>query len=153
MSLEFLLTSLVVVLLPGTGVIYTLAIGLGRGFRASVAAAAGCTMGIVPAAFASIIGLAALLHTSALAFTVIKYLGVVYLFYMAWKILRDGSVMEVSENRERRSMTRIAVTGTLLNVLNPKLSLFFWRSCRSSFQRKSQIQPPIWSGWRGCSWR
>ena len=125
MSLEFLLTSLVVVLLPGTGVIYTLAIGLGRGFRASVAAAAGCTMGIVPAAVASIIGLAALLHTSALAFTVIKYLGVAYLFYMAWKILRDDSVMEVSEDRERRSMTRIAVTGTLLNVLNPKLSLFF----------------------------
>ena len=125
MLLEFLLTSLVVVLLPGTGVIYTLAIGLGRGFKTSVAAAFGCTMGIVPAAVASIIGLAALLHTSALAFQVIKYLGVAYLFYMAWKILKDDSVMEVSENKEKVGFARIALTGTLLNVLNPKLSLFF----------------------------
>lgn len=125
MSLEFLLNAFVVVMLPGTGVIYTLAIGLGRGFRASVAASFGCTLGIVPAAIASIVGLAALLHTSALAFMVLKYLGVAYLFYMAWKILRDDSVMEVSEDGEKRSMTRIAFTGTLLNVLNPKLSLFF----------------------------
>ncbi len=125
MSIEFLLTSLVVVLLPGTGVIYTLAIGLGRGFRASVAAAFGCTLGIVPAAVASIIGLAALLHTSALAFQLIKFLGVAYLFYMAWKILKDDTVMEVSEDKTRTGYLRIATTGTLLNVLNPKLSLFF----------------------------
>ncbi|MEP4197461.1 MAG: LysE family translocator [Aliishimia sp.] len=125
MTPEFLLTSLVVVLLPGTGVIYTLAIGLGHGFRASMAAALGCTLGIVPAAIASIIGLAALLHTSALAFQVIKYLGVAYLFYMAWKILKDDTVMEVSENKDKMGYVRIATTGTLLNVLNPKLSLFF----------------------------
>ncbi len=125
MTVEFLLTSLVVVLLPGTGVIYTLAIGLGRGFKASIAAAFGCTLGIVPAAVASIIGLAALLHTSALAFQVIKFLGVVYLFYMAWKILKDDSVMEVSENNANLSYVRMATTGALLNVLNPKLSLFF----------------------------
>jgi len=125
MSLEFLLTSLVVVLLPGTGVIYTLAVGLGRGFKASVAAAFGCTLGIVPAAVASIIGLAALLHTSALAFQVIKFLGVAYLFYMAWKILKDDTVLEVSGNKERVGYIRIATSGTLLNVLNPKLSLFF----------------------------
>ena len=125
MSLEFLLTSLVVVLLPGTGVIYTLAIGLGHGFKASVAAAFGCTFGIVPAAVASIIGLAALLHTSALAFQVIKFLGVAYLFYMAWKILKDDTDMQVSENKERAGYFRIATNGILLNVLNPKLSLFF----------------------------
>ena len=125
MWIEFLLTSLVVVLLPGTGVIYTLAIGLGRGFKASIAAAFGCTLGIVPAAVASIIGLAALLHTSALAFQVIKFLGVAYLFYMAWKILKDDTAMEVSENKARMGYIRIATTGTLLNVLNPKLSLFF----------------------------
>lgn len=125
MSLEFLLTSLVVVLLPGTGVIYTLAIGLSRGFKASIAAAFGCTMGIVPAAVASIIGLAALLHTSALAFQVIKYLGVAYLFYMAWKILKDDRVMEVSQIKEKVGFARLALTGTVLNILNPKLSLFF----------------------------
>ncbi|MDA9639505.1 LysE family translocator [SAR116 cluster bacterium] len=125
MTVDFLLTSLVVVLLPGTGVIYTLAIGLGRGFRASVAAAFGCTLGIVPAAMASIFGLAALLHTSALAFQIIKYLGVTYLFFMAWKVLNDDSVIEVSENKSKLGLMQIAVQGTMLNVLNPKLSLFF----------------------------
>ncbi|MEM7090055.1 MAG: LysE family translocator [Pseudomonadota bacterium] len=125
MSLEFVLTSLIVVLLPGTGVIYTLAIGLGRGFRASVAAAAGCTAGIVPAAVASIIGLAALLHTSALAFQVLKYLGVLYLFYMAWGIVRDGGTLDVTAEKTATGYMKIAMTGTLINILNPKLSLFF----------------------------
>lgn len=125
MSLEFVITSLVVVLLPGTGVIYTLAIGLGQGFRPSMAAAFGCTFGIIPAALASIVGLAALLHTSTLAFQVIKFLGVLYLFYMAWSILKDKRIMEVSDNKERSSLVQIAITGTFLNVLNPKLSFFF----------------------------
>jgi len=125
MSLEFFITSIVVILLPGTGVLYTLAIGLGRGFRASVAAAFGCTFGIVPAAVASIIGLAAIFHTSAVAFQVVKYIGVVYLLYMAWSILRDGGTLDVSEDRRQASYVKTAITGTLINVLNPKLSLFF----------------------------
>lgn len=125
MSVEFLLTSLVVVLLPGTGVIYTIAIGLGRGFKPSVAAAIGCTLGIVPAATASILGLAAIFHTSAIAFLFVKYLGVAYLFYMAWSIVRGEGLMQVSENIVDKSLFRTALEGTLLNVLNPKLSLFF----------------------------
>ncbi|MEM9967548.1 MAG: LysE family translocator [Pseudomonadota bacterium] len=125
MSAEYLVTSFIVVLLPGTGVIYTLAIGLGRGFRASIAAAFGCTLGIIPAALASIVGLAAVLHTSALAFQVIKYLGVMFLFYMAWKILRDDSALQVSGEQSQRGYRSIALSGMLLNVLNPKLSLFF----------------------------
>ncbi len=129
MTIEYLLTSLVVVLLPGTGVLYTLAVGLGRGFRASVAAAFGCTLGIVPAALASIIGLAAIFHTSALAFQVVKYLGVAYLFYLAWQILRDGGTLDINDSAEARKTSKgalgIIVNGFLLNVLNPKLSLFF----------------------------
>lgn len=125
MSLEYLLTSFVVILLPGTGVLYTIAIGLGRGFIASVAAALGCTLGIIPAAMASILGLAAIFHTSAIAFLAVKYLGVAYLFYMAWNILQDDSTLSVTENSRKESNLRTAVNGTLLNVLNPKLSLFF----------------------------
>ncbi|MBM7068187.1 LysE family translocator [Actibacterium sp. 188UL27-1] len=125
MGLDYLLTSMVVIVLPGTGVLYTLAIGLGKGFRPSIAAAFGCTLGILPAALASIVGLAALLHTSALAFQVLKYLGVAYLFYMAWTILRDGGALDVREDRTPQSAFRIALNGMLLNVLNPKLSLFF----------------------------
>ncbi|PYC46796.1 LysE family translocator [Litorivita pollutaquae] len=125
MSFEFLLTSLVVVLLPGTGVLYTVAVGLGQGFKASVAAALGCTLGILPAATASIIGLAALLHTSAMVFHTIKYLGAAYLFYMAWRVLQDRTMMKVRDTAQGASHTRILTTATLLNILNPKLSLFF----------------------------
>ena len=125
MGVEFLLTSLVVVLLPGTGVLYTLAVGLGQGFKPSIAAAFGCTLGILPAAFASIVGLAALLHASAVAFQVIKYLGVAYLFYMAWSILRESGALSVSEERRGTDTLRLIRNGMLLNVLNPKLSLFF----------------------------
>ncbi len=125
MSIEFFLTSIVVILLPGTGVLYTIAIGIGQGFRPSIAAAFGCTLGILPAAIASIVGLAAILHTSAVAFQVIKYLGVAYLFYMAWSILRDGGVLDLKEEKARRSPAQVILSGMFLNVLNPKLSLFF----------------------------
>lgn len=124
-SLEFLITSIVVILLPGTGVLYTVAIGLGRGFRPSLAAAFGCTLGILPAALASILGLAAVLHASALAFQIIKYLGVLYLFYMAWTILKHGSAMDVPADKRPASMIKIATSGMLINILNPKLSFFF----------------------------
>jgi threonine/homoserine/homoserine lactone efflux protein len=125
MSIEFFLTSIVVILLPGTGVLYTLAIGLGRGFRPSIAAAFGCTLGILPAAIASIIGLAAILHTSALAFQIVKCLGVAYLFYMAWTIMKDGGTLDVAEETAPVTTARTVLNGMLLNVLNPKLSLFF----------------------------
>ncbi|MHA1523782.1 MAG: LysE family translocator [Alphaproteobacteria bacterium] len=125
MSVEFFLTSMVVILLPGTGVLYTLAIGLGQGFRPSIAAAFGCTLGIVPAAIASIVGLAALFHTSALAFQIVKFLGVAYLFYLAWSILRDDGTLKVCEANQKLAPFRVVVNGVLLNVLNPKLSLFF----------------------------
>lgn len=125
MSTEFLITALIVCILPGSGVLYTLAVGLGRGFRASVAAAFGCTMGIIPSALASLLGLAAIFHTSALAFQLLKYAGVAYLLYMAWSILREGSAMGLEADRSPTSMPRIATSGALINILNPKLSLFF----------------------------
>ena len=125
MTLEFLLTALVVCLVPGTGVIYTLAVGLGRGLWAAVVAAIGCTLGIVPHALASIAGLATILHASAVAFQAIKVLGVLYLLYMAWGVLRDESRMDLSERRESVSAWRLVRDGVLLNVLNPKLSIFF----------------------------
>ena len=142
MSLEFFFTSLVVVLLPGTGVMYTLAIGLGRGFKVSVAAAVGCTLGIVPAALASIVGLAALLHTSAVVFQAIKFLGVIYLIYMAWSILRDGGALDVTENGDNSGLAQTVINGALLNVLNPKLSLFFF-AFLPQFVSKSAPNEPI----------
>ncbi len=124
-SLEFLLTSLVVVLLPGTGVIYTLAYGLGQGLRASIIAAFGCTLGIIPSAFAAIIGLSAILHTSAVVFQTIKFLGVLYLFYMAWGLYKDSGPLKLQRQDKMLKPSKIILDGALLNALNPKLSLFF----------------------------
>src|SRR5216684_1524237 len=103
MSIEFLLTSLIIVASPGTGVLYTLAAGLSRGSRASVVAAFGCTLGILPHMAAAIIGLAALLHASALAFQTLKYLGVAYLLYMAWNALREQGALRVETQVVARS--------------------------------------------------
>jgi len=124
-STAFLLTSLIIVATPGTGVLYTLAAGLSRGARASVVAAVGCTLGIVPHLVAAITGLAALLHTSALAFQILKYLGVAYLLFMALSTLRDKSALTVEETAPR-SATKVIVSGILINILNPKLTIFFF---------------------------
>ena len=126
MSVEFLATSLIVVVTPGTGVLYTVAAGLGRGGRASVIAAIGCTLGTIPHMLAAITGLAAILHTSATAFQVLKYLGVAYLLYMAWSTLRDEGAFSVEKDTSPRSARKVIVSGVLINILNPKLTIFFF---------------------------
>jgi threonine/homoserine/homoserine lactone efflux protein len=126
MSPEFLLTSLIVVASPGTGVLVTLAAGLSRGVRAAIVAAFGCTLGIVPHMLAAITGLAALLHASALAFQTIKYAGVAYLLYMAWKTLQEHGALRVQTDDVPRSNGQVIWSAILVNVLNPKLSIFFF---------------------------
>src|ERR1700759_4328296 len=125
MSVSFLLTSLIVCVSLGTGVLYTLAVALSGGSRASVAAAFGCTLGIIPSIAAAMLGLAAVLHTSALAFAALKYCGVAYLLYMAWQAGRARGAVSVELRVDARSNWRIIVTGFLINILNPKLSIFF----------------------------
>ncbi len=122
---EFLITSLIVVAAPGTGVIYTLAAGLSRGSRASVVAAFGCTLGIIPHMAAAILGLAALLHASAVAFQLFKYVGVAYLLYLAWSTLKEHGALRIEKDTSRRSSLQVVVTAILINFLNPKLSIFF----------------------------
>jgi threonine/homoserine/homoserine lactone efflux protein len=124
-SLDFLVTSLIIVASPGIGVLFTLAAGLARGWRASVIAAFGCTLGIVPHMLAAVLGLAALLHTSALAFQLLKYLGVAYLLYMAWSSLKEQGALRIEEEIGARSATQVIVSAILVNILNPKLSIFF----------------------------
>jgi threonine/homoserine/homoserine lactone efflux protein len=126
MTIEFLITSFIIVVTPGTGVIYTLAAGLSRGARASVLAAFACTLGIIPHLLAAITGLAALLHTSALAFQTLKYLGVAYLLYIAWTTLQEQGALAVQEETAPRSAASVIVAGVLINILNPKLTIFFF---------------------------
>jgi threonine/homoserine/homoserine lactone efflux protein len=124
MTLSFLLTSLIVIASPGTGVLYTLAAALTKGSRSSVAAAFGCTLGIVPHIAAAMLGLAAVLHTSALAFAALKWCGA-YLLWMAWQALRERGALAVDARVDGGSHRRVIVTGILINILNPKLSIFF----------------------------
>lgn len=124
-SNEFLITSLVVVLIPGTGVIYTISNGLFLGRRASIAAAFGCTAGIIPHLSASIIGLSAILHMSALAFQGIKIAGAAYLLYLAWAMWRESGSLKFDSDSKKTGFWQIVRRGFLINILNPKLSIFF----------------------------
>ncbi len=126
MSIEFLVTTLVIVATPGTGAIYTLAAGLSRGARASVIAAVGCTLGIIPHMVAAITGLAAVLHTSAVAFQTLKYLGVAYLLFMAWSTLKETGALAVEKETAPRPALSVITSGILINILNPKLTIFFF---------------------------
>lgn len=124
-SPEFLITALIVVLAPGTGVVYTLAVGIGRGRLASAFAALGCTLGILPHISAAILGVAALLHTSALLFQIFKFAGAAYLIYLAIQVLRDRGTLSISPRKDNKTLWQTVRTGFLINILNPKLSVFF----------------------------
>jgi threonine/homoserine/homoserine lactone efflux protein len=126
MTLTFWLTSLVIVLIPGTGALYTVGTGLVRGWRAASLAAFACTLGIVPHLVAAITGLAALLHASGVAFGVVKYAGVAYLLFMAWSTWRETGTLGVPEEAEAGSTWRVIRTGITINLLNPKLTVFFF---------------------------
>lgn len=122
---EFLITSLIVVLIPGSGVIFTISAGLTQGRKASLFAAIGCTFGIVPHLIASVFGLAAILHTSALAFQLFKYIGVLYLAYLAWVIWKESGAIQFEHKLIKEGHGKIALRAFLINILNPKLSIFF----------------------------
>jgi threonine/homoserine/homoserine lactone efflux protein len=125
-STEFLVTSLVVILVPGTGVIYTISTGLAQRWRASIAAALGCTLGILPHLTASILGLSAILHMSALVFQILKVAGALYLLYLAWGMWHDTGMLKFDQSDQKNNAFQIALKGILINILNPKLTLFFF---------------------------
>ncbi|MEU9741428.1 LysE family translocator [Micromonospora chersina] len=126
MTIAFLLTTLVVVITPGTGVVYTLATGLSAGRRAGLVAAAGSTVSLVPHLVAAVTGLAALLRAGTPAFRVVTWLGVAYLLWMAWAALRDrGPLLPVDGDHPPRPAGRLFRDGVLMNLLNPKVTVFF----------------------------
>lgn len=125
MTLEFMLTTFIIVATPGAGALYTVATGLSGGARTSIVAALGCTLGIVPHMFTVITGLAALLHTSAMSLQIIKYLGAAWLLYMAWKMVSNKEALSVNSEAINHSARQIITSAILINLLNPKLSLFF----------------------------
>jgi len=125
MSLAFLITALLVVASPGTGAIYTISSGLTHGVRGGLVAALGCTVGIVPHMLAAVLGLATVFRASALAFEVLKIAGGAYLLYMAWQALRDTRMLQANGADKERSAAKIIASAVLVNLLNPKLPVFF----------------------------
>lgn len=125
LSTEFLLTSLVVVLIPGTGVIYTVSTGLFSGWKNAVAAAVGCTAGILPHLLACVLGLSAVLHMSAVLFSLLKFAGAAYLLYLAWSMWQSTGLLQTDRSTNKNGFLKIGVRGFLINILNPKLSVFF----------------------------
>jgi len=123
---EFLLASLVVVLIPGTGVIYTITTGLTLKWRASIAAAIGCALGIVPHILASILGLSAVLDMSAQVFSALKMAGAMYLLYLAWNMWREAGTLEINKKSTETSAAQIVTKAIAINLLNPKLTIFFF---------------------------
>ena len=123
---DFLLASLIVVLIPGTGVLYTITTGLTLKWRASLAAALGCTLGIVPHILASILGLSALLNMSAQVFSVLRWAGATYLLYLAWNMWREAGTLEIHKKGEKNSTAKIIIKAIAINLLNPKLTIFFF---------------------------
>jgi threonine/homoserine/homoserine lactone efflux protein len=139
---EFLLTSLVVVLIPGTGVVYTINTGLTLKSRASIAAAVGCTLGIVPHILASILGLSALLNMSAQAFSVLKIAGSAYLLYLAWNMWREAGTVEINKKSAETNVMQIALKAIAINLLNPKLTIFFF-AFLPLFVSKNSLSPTM----------
>lgn len=125
LSTDFLLTSLVVVLVPGTGVIYTVSTGLFSGWKNAVAAAVGCTAGILPHLLACVLGLSAILHMSAVLFSLLKFAGAAYLLYLAWSMWQSTGLLQADRSTNKNGFLKIGVRGFLINILNPKLSVFF----------------------------
>ena len=125
MGTDFFIITLIVVATPGTGALFTIATGLSEGRRKALVAAVGCTLGILPHMTAAITGLAAILHGSALAFNLVKACGVAYLIYMAVGLMRSKQTNAAGEAKQLTSDVAIIRRAILINLLNPKLSLFF----------------------------
>ncbi len=142
LSAEFLIAAMIVVLIPGTGVIYTIATGIARGWSASTAAAFGCTLGILPAIAAAFIGLSAILHAGAVAFTVLKYAGAAFLIYLAWQTWNERGPITL-KREVPVSFLKLATTGILINVLNPKLSIFFLAFLPQFIDPAAAINPQL----------
>jgi threonine/homoserine/homoserine lactone efflux protein len=127
MSIEFLLTSLIVVLIPGTGVVYTVSSSISGGWRRGLFAAVGCTLGIVPHILAALLGLSAIMQTGAVVFEVVRWAGVAYLIFIGISMIHNAGTLPLDDGDvSDDTMNRVIWRGILLNILNPKLTVFFF---------------------------
>ncbi len=126
--LSFLGASIILTVMPGPDNIFVLTESLTKGHRNGVALSFGLGFGVMIHTLAAATGLSIIIQNSAIAFTVIKYLGALYLFYLAYKAFKEKQAsfdLTSSENVEKESISFLIRKGFLMNILNPKVSLFF----------------------------
>ncbi|WP_024347671.1 LysE family translocator [Lacrimispora indolis] len=122
----FFITSFIIILIPGTGVIYTISVGVSKGKKASILAAFGCTAGIIPHLCISIALSSLLVKMSSSAFTIIKLLGALYLLYLGVGMMLSKTKLKLENAKLENNPVPIVCRGILINLLNPKLTLFFF---------------------------
>ncbi len=123
--LAFSGATILLVLLPGPNLLFILGAGISGGRRTALAAAVGVELGTLVHVIAAAVGLSAVLQTSATAFATVKYLGVAYLVYLGVRALRAPHLDEPGPRPEPQSTLSAVRRGVLVNVLNPKVALFF----------------------------
>lgn len=126
MDLSFLMTSIVITATPGAGALFTIAAGISRGARAGMIAAIGCTLGIVPHLVLALTGVAVVVSTNRALFEALRWLGVGYMLSLAWGMWRDERGFAAGEGSVQPRATRVIREAVLVNLLNPKLTIFFF---------------------------
>ncbi len=122
--LYFLGASIALTLAPGPDNIFVMTQGITRGRRPAIITALGMCSGVTVHTVAAAFGLSAIFHTSAIAFNVVKYAGALYLLYLAYRTMKDRSTIAFS-NKDDRPVAALFKRGFIMNVLNPKVAMFF----------------------------
>lgn len=121
----FVAATLALLVVPGPAVLYIVARGVDQGRRAGLASAAGIATGSLVHVVAAALGLSAILASSALAFSIVKYLGAAYLIYLGLRTLLTRPDPTAPVDRRPRTISELFRQGVVVQVLNPKIALFF----------------------------
>jgi threonine/homoserine/homoserine lactone efflux protein len=122
--LYFLAASMALTIAPGPDNIFVVTQGIARGRKAAIATALGMCSGISVHTVAAACGISAVFHTSALAFNAVKYAGAAYLLYLAYRTLKERTTITLRA-ADNRALAALFRRGFIMNVVNPKVALFF----------------------------
>jgi threonine/homoserine/homoserine lactone efflux protein len=135
--IAFVGAAMLLVTIPGPNHFYIVGMRLSAGRRTAVASALGVETGTLIHAAAAVVGVSAILRSSALAFETVRHLGVAYLIYLAVMAFRSSHEAGTLKRGKSISFRVAYLRGVVVNMLNPRVSLFFWR-----FSLSSSIRTP-----------
>jgi len=124
--LAFAVAATLLVIVPGPNVLFIITRGIDQGRKAALASTLGVETGMFLHFAAAMLGLSALVASSEPVFTTVKYAGAAYLIWIGWKSIRSVPTdLSVPRQERRLPLRRLYVQGLVINVLNPKVGLFF----------------------------